>query len=437
MALSGMQRTRLIIALVYVVVLAGLGCYDERPDPRRVEEMARPLPAIAEPGNAWLAILGFSASPGEQPVAYGEELLRKSHAIQTKDPDAVAWVPDEGKSRLEFQGELPRRCDYPDNMLLEYATQHPDEVATLARDNEELLRRYAQLGSFRRYNEPLDDGFSAPIPQFSPLRKLRELTFLQLAVGATRGNVATALKRLKADTQFWRFVAASSRTLISKLIAYAQLRDGLRFAGELGTTYPLNDAEWSVMGEILRPFEDGEVSLVKAIRGETRYMLSGVNPTQHQAAQSWTLDRLLYKLEATKNRLYDDHQDYIRLAGLSPQQFAQALLHRESGDIPSCRLGLPSLYNPVGEIFHVIAQGSGMQKYIEKGYDLEGLRRVVSLKVLSRRERVQATEMPEYLEAHKVELGNPYTGKAMNWDTEKQKIVFRGIEGAPVIELGF
>ena len=59
------------------------------------------------------------------------------------------------------------------------------------------------------------------------MRNSQKLTFLQLAVLANQGAVATAPEHLNTNAEFWRFVAAHSRTLISKLVACAQLQESL------------------------------------------------------------------------------------------------------------------------------------------------------------------------------------------------------------------
>ena len=128
----------------------GLGLYDERPDARRVAEMARPLPPVIDADNAWLAFLGFCAPPGESPIAYGGKAAEQVPGHPGAGPRCCGLV---GRGRvalrLEFQGELPCHCGDPEEGRLACAAGHPEEISRLVRDNEELLRRYAQLRGFK------------------------------------------------------------------------------------------------------------------------------------------------------------------------------------------------------------------------------------------------------------------------------------------------
>lgn len=436
------KRIKLAVISFYLAIFVGLALYDERPGPELVREMARPHAEVVEQGNVWMIFLGLTAPIGKSPYVYGEERMRNLQAsIKAGKPESEVLVTylatfGDNKSELSFQGELSSFYGRKDDGVLAYATAHPAEVATLCRDNTEMLRRYELLHTFPRYTEPLDYGFSAPFPMFSPLRNLQRVKFLQLATKASQGDVAGALAGIQEDAEFWRFIAQNSRTLISKLIALASLNTDFRFAAELGASRHLGKKELTIVQDILRPFSDGEVSLSGTLRGEARYVQRGLELTYRQTLKPWGLGNLFFKPNATKNRMYSDFQEFIRLAELTPRMFAVEAKKGEADKTRIRLIGIPFLYNPAGEFLGVIGHSApGFNDLIEKGHNLEGLRRLALLKVRARAENVPQERMQQFLNAHANELGNPYTGAAMTWEPKKSRMSLSRLTAEKPIEM--
>lgn len=434
-----MKRMKYTIIGFYLALFVGLAWYDEKPAPGLVREMARTLPETIEPGNAWIAFLGFAAPEGVSPYAYGEQKMQKLKAAVSTGKNYTEFLTsiiEDGKSELRFQGKLPSFYTSKDDGMLPYAAVHRNEIAALRHDNEELLQRYEALRTYARYNEPLDYGFFTPMPGFAPLRNAQKIKLLHLAEIANQGDMTRALAGVREDMEFWRFVSRSSSTLISKLISFANLHADLRFAAELGASRPLNASEMQMVQEILRPFAVDEASLAATLRGEARYGQRGMELSFRQEFKAWNPSNLLFKSNATQNRMYADYQEFIRLAELPPQEFAQKMQKQKVDKATIRRIGLPFLYNPAGELLASIGQNApGIQNYIEKGHKLEGLRRLACLKVLAYKEHVPPVRMPQFLASHTRDLGNPYTGGAMTWDGEKGSISFKDLSGEKTVEI--
>jgi hypothetical protein len=163
------------IIFFYLLLFTRLALYDERPNPEMVQEMARPRPETVEPGNAWIAFLGFESRQGVSPYARGAEMMRKlQDSVSTGRNLNEPLIFTDNKANLAFHGKLPPFYSEKTGGMLEYATAHPDEVAALLRNNRELLERYESLRSYTRYTEPLDYGFYTPIPRFSLLRNAQK-----------------------------------------------------------------------------------------------------------------------------------------------------------------------------------------------------------------------------------------------------------------------
>lgn len=81
------------------------------------------------------------------------------------------------------------------------------------------------------------------------------------------------------------------------------------------------------------------------------------------------------------------------------------------------------MYNPTGEVLALIAIPQ-LSAYIEKGHNIEGLRRLALLKVLAHAKRMSPERMQVFLDAHGADLGDPYTGKPMKWDAKNGRIFY-------------
>jgi len=432
-----MKRLKYGIIFFYLALFLFLALYDERLDPELARELAKSRPKVIEQGNAWLAMLGINAPAGASPVASGEKQIREIEKA-IKDGKSTVEVMSESlanKSELTFKGKLPPFYGKEKRGIMAYATTHPAEVISLCRDNAELLRRYEQISSLTRFTEPLEYGFYSPFPHFAPTRSSQQLLFLRLAVKAGQGDLIGALTGVRDDMAFWRLVARDSKTLISKIISFAALNTDLRFAAELGSSRILTPPEIALVKEILRPLGKGEVSISDTFKGEALYSHYGMELTTWNTLARWNPVRLVFKRNATSNRIHAYNSEFARQAALMPQQYAEEqelIAARKAAD--SFKIGLAGLYNPTGEILAQIAIPQ-LSAYIEKGHNAEGLRRLAFLKVLAHAEEVSPQRMQAFLDAHAADLGDPYTGKPMKWEAKTRRIYFPTLSGEGSVEL--
>lgn len=425
-ASSTIKRVRLAVIVFYLVLFAGLALYDERPDPAMIDHMTRPLADINAPDNAYVVFLGFDGPEGKSPYDWGLGKLREvENAVASKTNIGEYLLSLDDKEKLAFKGERPAFYGSKDKGILHYVSSHSSDAEKLARENRELLRRYKSLHSYSSYDEPLDLGYYMPIPRFSPIRSVHALYLLELARTARAGDITRALEGLQKDIGLWRHISRDSDTLISQLVSIAMISTDIRFAAELGTLKTLKESEMALLRNVLRQFDKGEASMARAFRGEARWMYKSMDLILYRGAKS--TERLFFKQNATDNRMYADIQRRVRLAELPPEDFA---IQAKTEEIR--KTGIPFLYNPAGEILSIIGQSHG-SKYIEKGHNLEGLRRLAWLKVVAKQENIHPAGMQQFLDAQSTEFNDPYTGQAMKWDPEKDCIYFKQVtEDKPV-----
>lgn len=423
------KRIKLVVICFYLLLIAGLAVYDENPKPEL--KIGTPFPLIIEPGNAWLAFLGFDAPQGISPYACGEERIKQFRAALDAGKKLPDFVEDD-KSVLLFKGKLPTFSTKKGDGILAYALSNPDDALALVHDNEELLERYQKLCKYPHYNEPTEYGFFSPVPKYLPIKQSCQVKLLKLASLACGGETEAALISVQEDAEFWRVIAQSSNTLISKLVAFSILKIHFRFATELGTSHQLNDRELAIVKDILRPFDKAENRMAKPLRGEACWGIEGMKLIRQQA-KPWDFASIfLYKPNATANRCYGNWQEtVIRFAEMTPQQFVPEMKRRnEKPEQP--KLGIPFLYNPLGEIMWVWNLNGHYRYYLpymELGHDLEGIRRLFFLKVLCHTENVPLEGMQQFLDSQKTDLGNPYTGNSMTWNSNENSISFSAYEG--------
>lgn len=417
---STMKKTRIVVILFYAFLIAGLAWYDEKPSPELARDMSRPRPEVIEPGNAWIAFLGFGAPEGASPYTYGEAQMRKvQNALQTgKNVKKVLEAVNDDTSGLSFQGGIPyfsrtKSCGMP-----AYAAAHADDITALLSRNEELLRRYDSLRTYPRYTEPLDYGAYGPIPSFLPVKRGAQAKLLQLSVGFARGNIDEVLAGAREEAEFWRFIARSSNTLLSQMVASAILRQELLFVSDLAACRRLNAHELAMVRDILRPFDKGEARLGASLRGECRYMRKSVECALGLNRNHWLPVAMIYKPIASGNRITDYVQNLIQFAEMTPQEFAVKVKEQKRGHRSLSGIGIPFVYNPAGEIIchYIQAFEEYYSNYIAVGHNLEGFRRLLLLKVAAGVENVSQERMQQFLDANREELGNPYTGAPMTWD---------------------
>ena len=439
MRASTVKITKIIVIIFYIALFTGLALYDEKPNDEMVKEMTRPLPEVIEPDNAYIAFIGFASPNGITPCAYGAEKMRKlKDALQDrKITGNMTNFFDDKKGELSFVGKLPSINKSKADGTLEYASKHSDEINQLSQKNEELLQRYEMLYTCTRFTEPLDDGLTPPFPISSLIYKIQEMKFLQRAVRANRGDVAGVLRWVKKDSEFWRLIARSSRTFISKTYSFSVLSNDLSFAAELGAYGHLNKKEREVLQEILRPFDHDEINLAETILGETRCTIKVMenwrlsNPPKKRGFE---LSDLFFKQNASNNRIYAISLEYRRLAEFPPHKFVvETKIFQSSKYYRIYRIGLPFLYNPIGEI--LVRIHPMFTSMIGRGHDMEGFRRLACLKVLAGKEKVPSERMQKFLDDHAADFANPYTGGPMTWDPQKRSISFTGVDRKKPVEI--
>jgi hypothetical protein len=424
---TNFRKGAVALVFFYAVLFSWIVVYDDKLDPPVAKALATPLPDIFYVDNSWLALLAFTSATGGPPFVEEETRLRAIRADLIKNDDTTCdrnAATTEHQKELSFLGKLPEFYTRKDNGIWEYGSAHPAEVDQLRRDNTDLLHRYENLYNYHQFTEPLNCGYSTPVPHFSPLRSMQKVKLLQIARTAQGGDIRGALLEVQKDAEFWRLVARESKTLINKLVSLSMLATDFQLVAELGVQQQPNPDEWQLMQAILRPFDQGESSFAGTLNGEAIFSLLSFKAIALTAKKDPLVNSALLKPNATKNGIYSYYQKTIALAEMTPPNFASSAALLEDAASPIRNWSF--IYNPVGEILNNIARPN-IAEYIARGHKIECLRRLALLKILSVKERIAPKNMQQFLEAYKADYGNPYTGESMNWDAQQNKIFIKQI----------
>jgi hypothetical protein len=423
----------LVIVPVFVY-LSLLGFYDENPSEQMLAVISKPTPEVVKSGNAWLAFLGFDAPDSIDPFEFGTQKMRRlEQKISSGEIYSLekAAQTDESYPSFKVKGDLPKLNKAYNSGALKYARSNSKKVEKLIRENRDLVDRYEALRQYTEYAEPVDYSFYTQFPKLTLIRDAQYLWRLKLARLYDKGNKEAAVRALKDDIFFWSFIAKNSRIVIGKLIAITCLNSDFKLAAELGANPASNLKQYTALSDMLRPFNKDETLMTEAFIGELRAMLKVVEITNESAR---TKGRMGFKLNATRNRVYENWTRALALSKSNSQEYAKEVAALKGSSNVDHRFSIARLYNPAGEALAGLAEINAY-RYIERGHELEGLRRLALLKILLRTEKISQSDIEKFLDSRKADLGNPYTGEPMKWDPKQQSLYFDKISGNGKVEI--
>jgi hypothetical protein len=441
--------------LIAIVSLMGawwlLNAFDPGPRPEVAAALADPAPDPSTADNAYFAMLAFDATDATDIHAKGMELQAYLDGLAARQPDFDGFSARLGK-RLEFVGDLDPLCSVApaqDAQLhrapyrcLERVGRDSRVVGKLLTDNIELLHRYRSLQTYPRYHDVSVRRHQEPMARWAPLTKAQRLLLSQAALAADAGDLAAAIRLLQGDARFWRAVTVGQDDLlIDKVIGQHCLTADYVFASELIRTQPLKDADFKALATMLSPLSPAERSLAATYRAELRYASDTVHYEVVNHALSLdaagedgqgTGHALLVRLAGHffqygqfMDHVYDRMQVFTELDAAPPTEF---MARRQA--LPARLQALHSnvlwadIYDPVGNILFDASASADYSGYTARLIDQEGMRRLVSLQLLLKQQRVPPQAVPEFLAHADPALADPYTGRPMRWDPARHTLGF-------------
>lgn len=400
-------------------------------------------PAIADDGNAYLALLGLDAPSRLDALAEGKRLAAERGRALSADPFARQRPPHEEREtdadpddHLEFAGDLDALCDILSEPCMPFARARAAAVRTLFAGNRLWVDRYERARRLPGFADvPIADRRRADVAGTN-LGRVHALLQTVAALDAQQGHAVDACAFLQSDGAFWRRVLTGSATLGDKLSAFRALSEDARLASELIESPGFDAAGCgSPLRVLLSPLTPEEVSLADAYRMAyvpmVRMLASWPDPAISVEPESW-VDRhlketpvydLFYRRNATINR---SAEIYAGLAALAAQPTARFIAARdaflaENSDLAS--VGPGWFYNPLGKMLlgrhlplHVdyIAHAHGVAAYLT----------LVRAQLELRLAGVPPAQVPQFLERAGANGVNPLDGRPFRWDGARHTLSF-------------
>ncbi|WP_169741267.1 hypothetical protein [Andreprevotia chitinilytica] len=201
----------LALVLVLVLILGILNHFDENLEPT-TQAWLKPEPQTVSPqGNAYFYFYGFG-SRDLDPAAAGKLWVEQNQAPQKP---------------IAFSYDRPK-CPKTGSCL-DYTLAHRAEFDVSIAANTEILKRYQALIAYPRYEEVITSINN--IPQYAPISTGAGLYLAQQTFGIA-AHQRDAGNNLLHHLQFWTEALHGSRSLLSAMIAAAQLKQTMQVVNE-------------------------------------------------------------------------------------------------------------------------------------------------------------------------------------------------------------
>jgi hypothetical protein len=231
------------IALLALAGLFGINATDEELSQLARTALRVPPPPAASERNGYIDFLALRAPADAPTYATGLEQL----AAQREQTNGQLGhdLPDLGDD------PRVRRCQWVD--FIDCVAGSPN-VAAVIESHAVLLLRYRAMREQPDFVELSSDATPfAILPAYRPLAYGHRLSLMVAARRFNAGEVADAIKELEAEFGFYRKVAAGSRTMLLKMIAFEYLDSSALFAADLARRMSRREtALWQRLHALLR-----------------------------------------------------------------------------------------------------------------------------------------------------------------------------------------
>ncbi|MDD0841784.1 hypothetical protein [Pseudomonas sp. Gutcm_11s] len=401
---------------------------------------------VADRNNAYLYLLGITASEGQSPIALGGKRIewmawaaQQPQTAELIEPQHPRW-PDRSKELPLFVEPLIDACKSNNGQCLQRLSNNEQRVDEWLELEQLHLQRYLELIQLTSMYEPLPYNLHFSFPEYQHALGGQRLLLVNAWQLARRGDIQQARNLLQNDLLFWRMALANSDLLISRMIASAainqhflwsiqlfQNQDG--YAGLLpidAWRAPMTESERSwdrtLSGEMI--FVDGYLQQMKA--RELNWLANQDEDALIQRVVKVLTPPLLLK-QASLNRYAEFLLEQRDLLAVPYAEMEEARERSMQLERSRTLAGFKPKYlrNLGGVLLEMQASDQGFTNYYLRIADLEGLRRASLLLAEMRNQQVTPDQIPEYLQHN--ELQDPYREQPFGWDEKSGSLLFEGL----------
>jgi len=439
----------IVILVTPIFLIVAVNTFDEELSPEAKALLVAPPNPYRPEENLYLALAGFEGPSGASLVALGEERVaahEKDIAAALQDPQHRFADLTEQEDRLKFRGEIDF-CAPLTESCVDEVERHEAEIARLLRDNRELVQRYLRLRDFKGYHDTATPGPHFPSP-YVPV-PVREVYLSSIALQAKAGGPLqqkAVLADLHDDIQTWRRMLTGSGSLISKMVAVANLHgdhvlladliaerkfdaEGLS-AQILAALDLLTEDDWKIGSA--SGYEFRAVAFVWDQQRVAMGRRTGQTPGKE--GQWW--ERLLefrspfFQINAIQNLQARETVQRKLVADAPPKDFLAARdVYRKWLD-DNVQFGVHYVYNPFGKFILAMEAGNNLD-YSLRAYDGAALVRLVRLGYEIRSQKIEDREIRSFMQRHPEWASHPVSGKPFVWDGRTREIALQNLGNQP------
>jgi hypothetical protein len=434
-----------------ILLICAINAFDEDLTPETQALLEVPANRQADENNLYLALMGFGAPPGQSIISFGQARVsayeKDLEDVTKRGSSRAADVfLDKNSPELACVGKVDFIQPLTSSVWRD-VDGHRAEIVSRLSDNKELFARYHSLHAMTGY---YDKSTPSIYQQFGYVPKEIRSLFLANVALRMKGRDARlqtkAMADLEKDIQIWRTMLAGNGSLISPMIAVANLQADFLLLADIIADRSLDLSAFAVAIErMANPFDPSDWKIGKALAYEYRVTATVWDQLERDAGALWRsgqedgagqsewwqrgLTRFqfhFFKKNSTLNLNAEAMLNFKKMADAEPAAMLAAQQAVIDWQEKNAVFGLGIVYNPIGKILVGIAAPS-YGDYALRAIDAAALQRLVRLGYEIRRQAISEKNIPQFIEKHPEWAMHPVNGEFFQWNAEKGEIALKPV----------
>ncbi len=396
--------------------------------------------AIQPKNNGFVYLAGIMAKKGDDPMSIGQQLIDEhntnsdSGCTKQSNIEMFSLLSDTSYQRLK---EKSITCSIGSKERCELS-QHQKFANSVVKENQWLLKRQRQLLNFSAYKNTLKVNASMPFPQNIALQRL---SFIDVWIHRLNYTPSEIKQFFEKDYTLNLLRAANATTLLSKVIAIAQLENNYYWLNELLKSVDKDTAKNIIPDYLTQPIPKSVVSFRTAFTGELQFYMSllnsyhcnefftlsspiGRNDMQRLANSQAKILNILIDISESENYLKKIEQlnvnDEIVQLAKDTLKMTKEIITKHGGDWQEF------------ESIVFLGKKGGRAIFKEKIYiiranQLASIQKAVRLLNEIRTQAIEKEKITDFL--NQPENYSPVTHKPFIWDKNTQQIIIKREKG--------
>ena len=438
-----------VLFLGLILLICAINAFDENLTPETLALLEVPANRLADEDNLYLALMGFNAPPGQDILNHGQTRLNeyeKDLEAIRKGQNSTEIFPKKKALSLECSGKVDFIQPLTSSVWRD-VDGHRAEIESRLSDNKELYARYHSLHALTGYYDKSTPGI---YQQFGYVPKeIRSLFLANVALRMKSRDArlqTKAMADLEKDIQIWRTMLVGNGSLISPMIAVANLQADFLLLADMIADQSLDLSVFAVAIErMTTPFDPSDWKISKSFVYEYRVIATVYEQLERDAGALWRSGQVegagqtewwqrglaqiqfhFFKKNSTLNLNAEAVSYHIKMADAKPEAMLAAQQAIIEWQEKSSVFGLGMVHNPIGKILVEIAAPS-YGDYALRAFDAAALQRLVKLGYEIRRQAIPEKDIPQFIQKHPEWATHHVSGEFFQWNEERGEIALKPV----------